>query len=1103
MNKFIDIQKKLQNFVKKFYTNEIIKGSILFLTFGLLYFLFTLFLEYFLWLKPLARTFLFWFFILVEITLLIKFILFPVLKLIGVQKGISFTEASKIIGSHFKEVDDKLLNILQLHENEINSDLLIASIDQKAENLQPIPFRNAVNFKSNKKFLKYLFIPVIIWIFIYISGNVSFFTQSFDRVVHHKIAYVQPAPFTFSILNNSLQTIEGKSFVLKVLTEGKLIPEDLKIKFNGESYYFKSQSIGSFSYEFENPMESVEFIIEANGFESIHYVLDVINIPRVIDLEMFLNYPSYTGLIAKEIRNTGNSAIPEGTNVTWKIFSKNTSDISLIRSESDSLIKNNEANRFSFEMDGKNHYELVKTITKNLDYVISTSNKELINYENLEYHLKVLKDEYPKIIVKSNIDSARSGPIQFIGQLSDDFGLTKLQITSKSLNDETLSVYMIQIGKSNFEEFFYVFPEGLFLEEGSSYEIYFEVFDNDGINGSKKGKSQKFYYKNKNELELNQNRLLEQKEILSKMESSAKSSKDVLKSLEKLSNKLKRKDQQNWNDKNELNNFFQRQIEQQKILNENSKNILQNLNEFEEEASPDMREKNEQLKRRIEETNELFQKEKLLSELQELTKKLEKEGMLQNVDKLNSQMKQETKSLERILELTKRFYVDKKTSQIISKLEELSNEQFELSGNESNKADNQKKLNTKFDSIQKDLDELKKENNELIVPKDIPNLKSDEEKIKLDMKDAEINLNMEENSNSDIQHYFERAEKSQKAAARKMRDLSEKMKSSMRQMEMKTLDENIDDLKQILDNLILFSFEQEEVMISLENVDSKNADYPNKLRRQQVLKEYFEHIDDSLYTLSLRMVDLSVKIQAELVDAHYNLDKSLEKIADNDVEGGISNQQYTMTAVNNLADLLSDMLQNLQNKKSGNGMGNGKEGESISLPDIIMKQKKLLESSKEGMKSQNVKGSKSKEQMSGEQFRLFQEQMELREQLNELLNNQSINAKKGADISEQMQNLEKLLLEKGVTNDVLKLMEKLEYELLQLEDASSDQNRSKQRNSETNFNNFKMRAIRDIPYKKIFFNENEILNRQELPLNSFFKFKVNSYFQGDSIQLYN
>ncbi|MGK0455472.1 MAG: hypothetical protein ACJAYY_002970, partial [Paraglaciecola sp.] len=135
MSGYNNIEQKLHQFTRKYYTNELIKGIILFLSLGFLYFFFTLFLEYFLWLKPMARTILFWLFIAVEGFLIIKFIAIPVAMLIGFRKGISLEDSSKIIGNHFPEVRDKLLNVLQLKENPNQSDLILASIDQKSAEL--------------------------------------------------------------------------------------------------------------------------------------------------------------------------------------------------------------------------------------------------------------------------------------------------------------------------------------------------------------------------------------------------------------------------------------------------------------------------------------------------------------------------------------------------------------------------------------------------------------------------------------------------------------------------------------------------------------------------------------------------------------------------------------------------------------------------------------------------------------------------------------------------------------------------------------------------------------------------------------------------------
>ena len=132
MNNFKNIQSKLEQFIRRYYTNELLKGAILFFAIGFLYLLFTLFVEYVLWLSPIARTILFWLFIAVEIALFVRFIVFPLAKLFKLKAGINYEEASKIIGQYFPEVNDKLLNVLQLNENKDQSELLLASINQKS-----------------------------------------------------------------------------------------------------------------------------------------------------------------------------------------------------------------------------------------------------------------------------------------------------------------------------------------------------------------------------------------------------------------------------------------------------------------------------------------------------------------------------------------------------------------------------------------------------------------------------------------------------------------------------------------------------------------------------------------------------------------------------------------------------------------------------------------------------------------------------------------------------------------------------------------------------------------------------------------------------------
>ena len=1096
MSNFTSIQQKLKEFIIRFYSNELIKGLILFSAFGLLYLIITLFVEYFLWLPPKARSVLFFVFILVELGLLIKFIAIPISKLLGFQKGISFTESSKIIGNHFPEVDDKLLNILQLSENRKQSELLIASIEQKSESLKPFIFKKAVNFRSNIKYVKYLSIPLVIWLLVYLSGNISIFNDSLTRVVHYQTAYKPPAPFSFRILNTNLSVIEGKHFELVVEAVGNIVPENVKIHFNTENYILKDKSKGLFSYDFINFNESVIFYLEANGVRSKNYQLDIIKTPIVIGFEMFLDYPNYTGKKDETVKNTGYAVVPEGTDVTWNIKTEETDSLTFISNDS-----------YPFELNTSNDFSIRKKLNQTVGYQISTSNKNLKDYEKLSYVIEVIKDEFPKIDVKTDIDSVSRGPVQFAGQVSDDYGLSKLNLVYYTIgNKAALIKHTIEIKKTTFEEFYYIFsPIQLEIKEGMAYEMYFEVFDNDAINGNKSIKSNVFKYYNKTEQEITDDLLKEQQQNFDELNKTAKKAEQLNEDFEDFSKKLKNKSALNWNDKRELDEFLKRQEQYQEMLEKHTDELKENLDEQElRNEDQSLRNKKEELKNRIEEAQELQKKNDLLDQLKKMAEKLDKEGMLDKLDKFTRQNKQKKKTLERLLEMTKRFFVEKKAVQITRKLDSLAMKEDVLSKNENNNAEQQSKLNKEFDEIKKDFDELNKENQNLVQPNSFPDTKSDQKGIEDTMKKATDLLEQQDEKNGDENKSDEKekskkaASSHQKAAAQKMKQLSQKMKGAMEAMQGESIEENIDDLRAIIENLLNFSFEQEQLMVSFEGVDAAHAEFPVKLKKQQILKEHFEHIDDSLYTLSLRLQKLSSNIQKDLTDVHYNIDKSLQNIAENRIQQGRSNQQYTMTAANNLADMLSNLLNSLQNPGMGEGKG---KGNSFSLPDIIKKQKGLGEKMKEGIKNGENKGegkkggSNGREQMSGEQYQIYQEQNALRQALQEMIGKDGKSGSKGQEALKQMEELEKQLLDKGFTNEVMQQMLRLEHELLKLENATLKQGKESKRKSETNETQFNKRTIPQIKNNKLYFNSKEVLDREPLPLRTNYKRKVQEYFK--------
>lgn len=1106
MSNFNYIVQKLQEFIKKYYTNELIKGILLFFSLGLLYFIFTLLIEHFLWLKPTLRTLLFWLFIVVELALIFNYIAIPIFKIYGLKKGISPVEASKIIGKHFPEISDKLLNMLQLKEMDTNSDLIEASIQQKSNEFKLIPFKKAVNFASNKKYIKYTLLPIAILLLVYVTGNVTIFNNSLSRVVHYKTAYQPPAPFEFKVVNSSLDVIEGSDFTLQIEAVGNTIPENATIHFSNQNYYLENVGPGKFQYMFTSVKEPFNFYIEANNVVSKEYSFNLKATPVITNLKMVLNYPSYTGKTNQVIENTGNAIVPQGTTVSWQVETHQTDTVSFI------FDKNSIAN---FKQSSKDFFSFSKLLNTTTNYKITTSNKHLKNHEALNFEISVISDEFPKIIVKSDIDSITRGPVQFIGQLSDDYAVNKLQLVYYNKNNpETLKTHNINISKSSFTDFYYVFPDGITIEEGFDYELYFEVFDNDQVNGSKKTKSKVFSYYNKTEKELKEDLLKEQADNIDKISKTLEKSKESNSEVEKFKNELQKKAEVNWNDSKKLEQFIKRQEQYQEMFKKQTEQLEQNLNEQPEDKS--LSEKKEELKKRIEETKKLAEQEEMLKELEELSKKIKKEDLVDKLKEIAKKNKRNEQSLERILELTKRFYVEQKANQIAEKLENLAEKEEDLSKkpDEENTPEKQEEINKEFDDVKKDFDELKKDNNDLKRPLKIPDPTDEKEEIDQDLQDALEELNNEEESPKGSSSKS-KAKKSQKSAAKKMMQLSKSMEQSMELSEGESIDENIEDLRKIVENLIEFSFQQEDLLNSFSNTDANHPEYAKNLKEQYVLKEYFEHIDDSIYMLSLRLVKMSTAIQKEVSDAQYNIDEALSNFSDNKFMEGSSNQQFVITSVNNLANQLSNLLESLMNASASMGKGKG-SSQGFSLPDIIKKQGELSEQMKEGMKKGDKPGDKNEggkkgengdknngengdgnsEQLNEELYKIYKEQAKLREMLKEMLDTEGDNSSKGtADAIKEMEALEKELLEKGFSNTVLEKMQNLTHQLLKLEKARKEQGEDEKRISKTNIQTFQERSIDKLKLKNQYFNYNEILNRQSLPLRKIYKIKVQEYFK--------
>ncbi len=1127
----------------------LIKGILLFIAFGLLFFFAVLGVEYLLWLNSTGRLVLLLVFVCIEAWLLFKYILTPLFYLFRLKQGINNRQASILIGKHFPEVGDKLYNLIDLGEDKNQSELLLASIEQRSQNMSIIPFTKAVDLRENFQYLKYLAIPAIIILLIWISGNLKPFFGSADRVVNYRLAYEPPAPFSFLLMSNDLSVLDSKEFTLEVTTEGDVKPETVFIVIDGKQSVLQENN-GRYRYTFTPPLKNVDFHFLANEVRSKAYSLKVLKTPVIEDFHLKLDYPTYTGRSSETLKSTGNAVFPEGTKVTWQIMGVNTNNIRLITKDTvHDFTKNNEK------------FYLQKPVYTDLEYEVTTSNENIVDYEKLGYQFTVIRDAYPTIKVKQVLDSLNPNVAYYAGEASDDYKLKSIKLVCYiDDNPDNKQIIPLSTPGSNFDQFYYTFPSGLDIQADKQYSFYFEAVDNDAVHKGKSTKSQVFSLSLLDENQLRNKELESQQSLINNLDKSLEKFKEQKEDLEEINKQQKEKNQLSFTDQNQVKDFLKKQQQQESQMEKFSKQLKENLNKLDSDDPL-----NKLLQERLERQElEAKKNERLLEELNKIADKINKEDLSKRLEDLGKKQKNSERNLEQLLELTKRYYVTEKVSQLAKDLEKLAESQERAAGkvDDKDRKQEQEDLNKAFENVEEELNELQKDNQDLKKPLDLNRDEEKEGEIKKDQEEALKGLEKQEAATSDTEKKEESSKKTsqkQKSAAQKMKEMSEQLsKSSAGGGGESTITEDAEMLRQILDNLITFSFKQELLYDSLEDVDSDSPQFSNAIHKQQELRELFEHVDDSLFALSLRRAELSEFVNEQITEVYYNVDKTLESVAENQIYQGVSYQKYVLSASNSLADFLANILDNMeQSMMSGKGEG---EGEGFQLPDIIKGQEELKEKM-DGMgkpgegkpgegqeKGEKGKGSKPGEgegqqgegdkpgegengsqgdngkgkegrgqggqEGNGESgqgtdgpteaelqeiYEIYKEQQRLRNELEQQLKDMINSGDKrlAQKLIQQMEDFENDLLENGVTQRSKSKINNIQYEMLKLENASMKQGEKSERESNTNTNQFQNPITTKPSLLENYRNEIEILDRQSLPLRQNFQNKVKEYFKSN------
>ena len=1099
---------KLDQFTRKFYVNKLIKGALYFIGLIVLLFLLMSFLEYQFYFGTTVRKILFFSFIGISGLSLYSWVLKPVLQYFRLGKVISKDQAAGIIGNHFSDVKDKLLNVLQLKRQAgetIHQDLIAASIDQKSQEIQPVPFKAAIDLAKNRKYLRYALPPLLLLVILLFAAP-SIIKDGSYRLLRNGEAFEKPAPFSFLVDKNNLQVIQFEDFLLDVKIEGAEYPNEVFIEVDNYQYRLNKESNNHFTYNFNNVQKDTKFKLYSSGVNSIPYNLDVLEKPNLLDFEVKLDYPGYTDRQDEVLNNIGDIIVPIGTKIDWIFNTERTDEIALQFSSDDERIL---TERFD-----KGAFTFKKQALEDESYKLFISNEQLINADSVAYSITTIQDLYPKITAQKFQDSLNNKTLFFVGDASDDYGLLSLSFNYhiESQNGKKTE-NSIKLAKPSGKQvqFNHVFDlNSLELNPGDQVSYFFEVFDNDGINGSKSAKTSLMLFAVPTIEELKAKEEENDEQIKNELENALKESLKIQQDLKKMKEKLLQEKDLDWQNRKELEKLLDRQKELEKQIQEAKEKFEENLKNQEQFSQEDeeILEKQEKLQEMFEEVLSEEMQE-LMEQIEELLQELEKDVAFEMIEEMELSDQEMEKELDRMLELYKQLELEKEMNDMVEDLQELAEEQEELSEKteESDPKDQetqeelkeeQNEINEKFDELQEKMENIEKKNEELEKPRDL----GDKEENEQQMDDIEQELN--ESQEQLEQQKNENASKSQKKASEKMKDKANQMQMQMQSSEMEQMQEDMKSLRQLLENLVGLSFNQEDLMGTFEGVNVNTPRYVELVQKQFKLQDDFKLVEDSLQALSKRVFQIESFVTEKVTEVKSNFRSSVKDLEERKKNQAGAYQQMAMKNLNDLALMLSETMnqmqqqmssmmpgqQNCNQPKDGKGQQQGPPTDKMSQG-----QEKLNQDMKQQLKNgmENGKGVSSKEfaKMAARQAALRKALKEKQQKLQE----QGKGSKELQDLINKMDQSETDLVNKKLNNETLNRQKDILTRLLEHEKAEREREFEEKRKSET-----AQQQEPKIPpsleeYLKERESEIELYRSVSPSLKPYYKFLVEEYFK--------
>jgi hypothetical protein len=1054
--KYLRILGKLKAFRKKEKRTNVIAGVLFSFSMGACIVISLLAIESVFWLTPAWK----WLFILIfGLVFLLVLVTFPgrwLFSYLFLPHQPSDDILAKRIGQTFLEISDRLINAIQVfrfqkrEEQRASPILAQSAMDQIYETVVGLDFDAAVS-RQMLKFSLRLFVPAVIMAPCLLLLFHSSLLPAVHRWCYPSRIFEKPVPYALRFRPGTIRIIEGDSVLFSVESGGPMPSTMTLLRNEGGREAKKILLRRPFRHRMASIRNSFKYSYAFETYRSETYSVEVLKRPELKLLQVAVHPPSYTGTATRIYeRNVGHIEALKASRVEVLIKSNK-------RNERASLVFQS-GKRIGLAINGYEASGRFFIDRDDLYWIEIQDRLGILNDPPIRYGIRMLQDLIPtaKILApesSTELDQSMSIPLVLEG--NDDYGIKRARmgycIESPSSDAESatdtanfeLSLPTPPSANLLLSHLWKVESLNLFPEDVVHY--YFEVEDNDALNGPKYGRSTIHSFRFPSIVEIIQKLETEQNHQIQTLDTIFAENQGLLKNMEQLSEELKTGQPIPWERKKDLLN----KIENQKVDQEKLENLSERFDTMLEEIRKDdwvrmeTLEKYEELRKRIQdlaspEINDMMKK------MQDALKQADSEILKNAVEAFKITQEDVLKALDRMIALFKKLQAEQKVGEQLGRLSEMMERQKEINSSLNN------------DSIQ----------DRLLASRQQQKLHRESEAFQEDAEKLSMTASGIPGFPSDLYRSFIEALKSEQLSDR-LATLTESIQTGppedrVRQGEQAV--QSMERLKKILENvrgqwsrqqkdrvgatliktslqLLELSLQQETVMLDVKESRQTNSRVAVK---QNAILSGIQQTADSLYRLTRETFSIPPGLGNAIGEAKDNIKKSMEQLEAGNRSGTALSQSKSMGALNRSVLEIQNALAKFKGGNSGLGMdGFSDQMEQMGQEQLALN-KKLMQMLEQGGLSMESRAGMP---------RLGSEQQSLRQRLEQLLQKYQTHSELPGDLGGMAEDMEKVaqeLLKQKADTGTIQRQEHILSRMLDSQRALKQQDEgSKQRKAKT------------------------------------------------------